>query len=88
LVTFVSGDLFIRNLQASIVKELRSDGAASLSGTAGIALVLGTILLLAETIRAKREVHPKEKGTREGTQEHARIIGAVLAWTVVFSSPL
>ncbi len=48
----------------------------------GVALALGAVLLLVETIRGKKQVHKKE--SQDESQEHPKVLWAVLAWTIVF----
>jgi putative tricarboxylic transport membrane protein len=50
----------------------------------GIALAIGAILLLVETIRSKRQADEQEKKPQGETEEHPRVLWAVIAWTIVF----
>jgi putative tricarboxylic transport membrane protein len=51
----------------------------------GTALFTGVILLLVETIRAKRQVNNKKEKSQEGTQGLIpKTVWGVIAWTVVF----
>jgi putative tricarboxylic transport membrane protein len=50
----------------------------------GIALAVGAVLLLVETIRAKGQVKKKAKEPQDGIRKQPKLIWAVIAWTIVF----
>ena len=50
----------------------------------GILLVVGSALLLKETVQTRAQVNKEEKKPQKGTGKPARVLWAVVAWTVVF----
>ena len=50
----------------------------------GILLIVGSALLLQETVRTRAQVKKEEKKPQEGTGKPARVLWTVVAWTIVF----
>jgi putative tricarboxylic transport membrane protein len=50
----------------------------------GVLLIVGSVLLFLETVRARRQAPKEEKEPQQETGKPARVLWAVVAWTVIF----